>query len=364
MIRRSFWLFRGRTKRQVCLLTLFLASSLSAQEVIKNAVKPLGEKAGRPLELREVLRIRDTGDKFYFSGTPGGYASLGIDAGGNIYVQSGRDQILTFTPAGGFIKNIVRGGQGPGEVSQYFNFLVGNEDVFIIDHGQDRIIRLATDGRFVHQWRPVRGYNDLLGIHKSGLIFCRTNYPPIEKRTGKLIDVPHEILHVSFDGSEETKIHTYPVLEFLGQDYAASWAPFNAVLSDVGKYLFVNNTPEYEISLLDLDTGKIARIFARKYKRIEHTLRRGEAEFNKKYGFKRPYESDIRGLYIFGDRLWVQTSTEDKEKGTLYDVYSFDGVYQDAFFLNKNLVSIQRGNLLTWEKDEEGILSVVIYRPK
>jgi hypothetical protein len=337
---------------------------LSAQEVIGNTAKPLGKNPNRPLELLEVLRIKDTGDKFYFSGSPGGFASLGTDANGNIYVQSGKDQILKFTPEGSFIKNIVRGGQGPGEVSQYFGFLVGDEDVFVIDYGQDRIIRLTPDGKLIHQWRPLRAYNDFIGILKDGLIFSRSNYPPIEERKGKLMDVPHEILRVSLDGSEEKLVHTYPVLRFLGQGYAASWAPFHAALSDDGRYLFVNNTAEYEISMLDLSTGKIVGIFKRKYKRIEHVLRGGEAEFNKKYNFKRPYEADIKGLYVFGNQLWVKTSTEDKGKGALYDVYSYDGIYQDAFFLKRNMISLQRGYLLTWETDEEGIHSVVVCKAK
>jgi hypothetical protein len=349
---------------EVSFLVLFWVSSLAAQEVINNPSKPAGKKPNRSLELLEVLRIKDTGDKFYFSGSPGGFASLGMDAKGNIYVQSGKDQILKFTPEGSFIKNIVRGGQGPGEVSQYFSFLVGDEDIFIIDYGQDRIIRLATDGRFIHQWRPLHFYNDFLGILKDGLIFSRSNYPPLEERKGKLMDVSHEVLQVSFDGLKEDSVHTYPVLRFLGQGYAASWAPFHAALSNEGRFLFVNHTAEYEISMLNLSTGKIVRTFKRKYRRIEHVPYRGEAEFNKKYGFKKPYEQDINGLYVFGDQLWVKTSTEDKGKGALYDVYSDDGVYRDAFVLKKNMVSIQHGCLLAWETDEEGIDSVVVYKPK
>ncbi|HSA78511.1 MAG TPA: hypothetical protein VLG72_06605, partial [Nitrospirota bacterium] len=240
----------------------------------------------------------------------------------------------------------------------------GNEEVFVIDYGQDRIIRLSPEGKLINQWRPLRAYNDLIGVLNDGLIFSRTNYPPNEERKGKLMDVPHEILRVTLDGSGETLVHTYPVLRFLGQDYGASWAPFHAALSDDGRYLFVNHTAEYEISMLNLDTGRIVRTFKRKYSRIEHVARGGEAEFYKKYNFKRPYEADITGLFILDDRLWVKTSTEDKAKGTLYDVYSYDGIYQDAFFLKKNLLSLQRGQLLTWEADEEGILSVAIYRPK
>lgn len=361
---KLFGPFRTGMMVQACLLVLLNCSSLSAQDVIRNAAKPLGKDPGRSLELLEVLRIQDTGDKFYFGGSPGGFTSLGMDAIGNVYVQSGKDQILKFASDGSFIKNIGRGGQGPGEVSQYFVFLVGDEEVFILDFGQDRVIRATTEGQLIHQWRPSRAYNDLIGIRKDGLIFSRSTYPPLEQRTGKLIDVPHEVLRVSLDGSEEKRIWTYPVLRFLGQGYAASWAPFNAALSDDGRCLFVNHTAEYGISMLDLSTGKIVKNFKRKYRRETHTPYRGEAEFNKKYNFKKPYEADIRGLYVFGDRLWVKTSTEDKAKGTLYDVYSYDGIYQDAFFLKKNLISLQRGNLLTWETDEEGILSVVIYRPK
>lgn len=355
---------RINTMAEVCFLSLFWLSSLSAQEIIRNPSRPVEKNSSRPLEILEVLRIKDTGDKFYFGGSPGGFASLGVDADGHIFVQSGKDQILKFTPEGGFIKNIVRGGQGPGEVSQYFSFLVGDEEVVVIDYGQYRIVRLTTDGKLILQWRPLRAYNDFIGILKDGLIFSRSHYPPLEERKGKLMDVPSEVLRVSLDGSEEKLVHTYPVLRFLAQGAAAAWAPFHAAISDDGKYLFVNHTAEYEISMLDLKSGKTIRAFNRKYKRIEHVPFQGEAEFNKKYNFKRPYEADITGLNVFGDQVWVRTSTEDKEKGTLYDVYSFDGVYRDAFVLKKNMISIQRGCLLTWETDEEGIHSVVIYKPK
>jgi hypothetical protein len=349
---------------EISALVLYWVSSLAAQGVINNPSVPVAKKPTRSLELLEVLRIKDTGDKFYLSGSPGGFASLGMDANGQIFIQSGKDQILKFTPEGNFIRNIIRGGQGPGEVSQYFSFLVGDADVFIIDFGQYRIIRLTTDGQLVAQWRPSRAYNDFIGILKDGLIFSRSNYPPPEERKGKLMDVPSEVLRVSLDGSEEKLIHTYPVLRFLAQGAAAAWAPFHAALSEDGKYLFVNHTAEYEISMLDLSTGKTVRTFKRKYRRIEHIPYRGEAEFNTKYGFKRTYEADIDGLCVFGDQLWVKTSTEDKEKGTLYDVYSYDGVYRDAFVLKKNVISIQRGCLLAWETDEEGIHSVVVHKPK
>jgi hypothetical protein len=51
----------------------------------------------------------------------------------------------------------------------------------------------------------------------------------------------------------------------------------------------------------------------------------------------------------------------DKERGTLYDVFSLDGAYLDAFMLKVNMTSIQRGRLMIWEADAEGNASLVIY---
>jgi hypothetical protein len=342
-------------------LSLMLATSALAPQVIKNSKTPLAKNAGRVLELKEVLRISEKSEQFYFGGNPGGFTGEAVNTDGDIYIQSGKSQILRFTPGGEFIKNLIRGGQGPGEVSEYFKFLVDGRDIFIVDFGQNRVIRLTTDGELVHQWTVPRAYDDLIGILGEGLLFSRTNYPPIEDRKGKLMDTPHEILRVSKDGSEEKLVHTFSVLRFLAQGAAAFWAPFHAALSDDSRFLFVNHTAEYEISVLDLSTGKIIKTFTREYPRVKHVPFPGEDNFSRKYNFKRPYEADITGLYIFKNRLWVKTSMTDKERGTLYDVFSLDGAYLDAFVLKVNMTSIQRGRLMIWEADAEGNASLVIY---
>ncbi|MCX6574896.1 MAG: hypothetical protein NTV82_00725, partial [Candidatus Aminicenantes bacterium] len=42
------------------------ASICSAQTIIQNPEKPLAKNAGRVVALKEVLRIVDEGDKYYF----------------------------------------------------------------------------------------------------------------------------------------------------------------------------------------------------------------------------------------------------------------------------------------------------------
>lgn len=341
-----------------CFLSFF---SMQAQQVIENPKKPLARNPGRILGLREILRVTDKGDQYYFQASPSGLFGEGIDSDGFLYIQNGKDQILKFTPTGKFLKNIIRGGQGPGEVSPYFTFLVRGKDVFIIDFGQYRMIRITADGELVHQWTVRRPYYDFLGILADYLLFSRANYPPLKERKGKLMDIPHEILLVSKDGSEEKLVHTFSVLRFLAQNATANWAPFHAALSDDGRFLFVNHTAEYGISVLDLETGKIVRNFGRKYPRIKHYSDPREAQFFKEFNFKRPYEADILDLYVFNNRLWVKTSTVDKEKGTLFDVFNFDGTYLDAFILKKNFIAVRNGRLMVWETDADGNPSFATY---
>lgn len=350
-------------KRSIGFLLIFYVFGhwLQAQPVIENPSKPPSKNAGRILALKEILRITDQGGQFYFRSVPGGFTGVGIDTDGFIYVQNDRDQILRFNPRGEFLRNIIRGGQGPGEVSPYFKFLITGKEVFVLDFDQNRVIRMSTEGELIHQWVTRSSYNDFLGITGNYLVFSRAKYPPLEERKGKLMDIPYEVILVPKDGSEERLVYSFSVLRFLAPNAAAFWAPFHAALSDDGRLLFVNHTAEYEISVLDLETGKIVRKFKRKYPRVKYVSRSpGERQFFKRYNFKRTYEADISGLYVFNDRLWVKTSTRDKEKGSLFDVFSFDGAYLDSFFLQKNMVAVRNGRLFIWEIDQQGYLSLLI----
>ena len=49
----------------------------------------------------------------------------------------------------------------------------------------------------------------------------------------------------------------------------SSYAPFYTLPSDDGGTLFINDSPEYRIKVMDTSTGEILRIFTRKYKRVK-----------------------------------------------------------------------------------------------
>ncbi|GAH76276.1 unnamed protein product, partial [marine sediment metagenome] len=85
------------------------------------------------------------------------------------------------------------------------------------------------------------------------------------------------------------------------------------------------------------------------------------------------YMNDIHNLLVSKDRLWVVTSTRDKEKRILIDVYNFKGRYIDNFYLKfpENLVRRYQGDtamyvlgdyLYTLEKDVKGFYSIKKYK--
>ena len=76
------------------------------------------------------------------------------------------------------------------------------------------------------------------------------------------------------------------------------------------------------------------------------------------------YEPDIKKLCGEADRLWVETSTDDKMNGPLIDVFDKDGRFVDSFYLGagRTLMAVQEGFLFTQEKSEDGTISLVKYR--
>lgn len=78
------------------------------------------------------------------------------------------------------------------------------------------------------------------------------------------------------------------------------------------------------IKALDLETNKVIRRFNRKYKRVKHKESREEKEHRKKRNLpKQNFDNDTFEICFNHESrlLWVKTSTQSEEKGSLYDVF-------------------------------------------
>ncbi len=96
--------------------------------------------------------------------------------------------------------------------------------------------------------------------------------------------------------------------------------------------------------MFDLKNQNITFEFARKYKRVKpppnYENKGGAIIDGKPVVLPRPkFLNDIDNIFIHEKEIWVLTSMVDKKKGSLVDVFDFEGMYIDNFYLNipKNL---------------------------
>jgi hypothetical protein len=340
-------------------LSFFIFSSaILTQTIIENLEKPLSKNAGRVLKLEEIFRINDIGADFYFKRP----LKLKIASDGIIFIVD-EEQLLKFSADGKFIKNLYKKGEGPGEIARYFHFSLYKDDIYIYDFAR-KIIHTDRDGNLIKEF-PSKSerHRDFLGVTDSKLIFMKYHFP-VKVKKSKLYDIEHTLVLVSKDGETEKETQVFAVKTFLAPRARSFWAYRYSTLSDDRRYLFVSHTMEYLIKILDLEKGEVTRIFNRKYRRIKY-VKEWMKEFLKRHNAPgKKYKDDILGLFICKDHLWVKTSTKDKNKGILIDVFNKEGRFIDSFFLNLkgSLVAIHEDFIFVKEQDEDGNISFVKYR--
>ena len=154
--------------------------------------------------------------------------------------------------------------------------------------------------------------------------------------------------------------------QFLGKNYGKSWASFYAIISEDNNRLYISHTCEYRIDVLDIKKGEVIRSFNRKYPRIKYKIKSPrEEEFDKKYNApKKKFEDDISDIYLCKDLLWVKTSTKDKKKGDMFDVFNDEGQYIDNFYLNLkgSLIAVHEDSIFVLETDEDENFQIVKYK--
>ena len=345
----------------IALVVLSSTTFLNAQQLIKNPEKPLAKNPGRVLELKEIWRVSDEGKDFYFLG--GGRLKLAGD--GSIFLHCSGAHFLKFDVEGRFVRNIFKFGQGPGELQKEFVFDANDRDLFVLDYYANRLSRFDLDGRYVESANlGAASYSDFLGIRGDTLVFTDAAWPPAKERTGKFMDILHNIQYVTKRGVPLRKVHTFPAKTFLAPGAVMAWDRSIEVLSREGDRIYGFHGREYAVEVLDLQTEKITQRWMRTYPRVPHVEQQWEPEFRKKYGrSKIKFDPDIDGLIVNRDLLWVKTSTQDKKNGYLYDVFDANGRFVDSFYLGPGrvLLNVDGKILFIMEKRSDETFKFVKY---
>ncbi|MBM3312061.1 MAG: hypothetical protein FJY80_11195 [Candidatus Aminicenantes bacterium] len=353
------------------ILAALLASGSSLPQVIENPKIPPHPKAGRVVGLKEAGRITDEKGKFFF------VQPFNVLAGsdGSVYVQEYK-QLLKFDARGRFVKNLVKRGQGPGELDDNLtDVIIRDKDIILWSSNNHKFIRLDLEGRLLEDRKLVQGFlGSLLGVFDGRSYFLRyeidmeklkSRVSGITERTFRLVIVPEQ-----GEALATTTMMSTTEAVFFRTGSVSSSTISRAMPAAAGeRWVFLFHSPEYLVKLLDLQTGEVVRSFRREYDRVRYAP-------GKTSGYPPElipkFHNDLCRLLWRSDRLWAVTSTIDPKKGILVDVFDREGRYLDNFFLP--LFKIRRNNpqyyapmaihgnsLYVLEADEDDLISLVEY---
>ena len=360
----EFLHIRTRAAACGCLLLAFLGAGCGREqtrkqvtivdgvEVVANPAGPQHKDPGRVLKVREQLRIRDTGDQFYFKGP--NFPGLGPD--GSLYFHQ-IGQLLKFSPEGQFLRDLIKPGQGPGEVEIPFGYLVEGDAISVIDGGRSKVARMTLDGRLIDETK----------LDEEAQVLTRGWFVGLQSRLpqerGILADMTHTFVWVSRPDGQVRRSTTFLGKHFWGQShFTCDWPHW---VADAGRdLLFISISRDYAVKVLDLNAGRVVRSFRRAYPKIPYVVRPEMKSFFAQGVPKPDFEEDILELFHTGDSLWVRTSTIDPKKGQLFDVFNVEGVFLDSFFIQikDKIIGVRGDTIFVSEEAEDGTISVVLYQ--
>lgn len=305
------------------LSALLVYSGLNGQQFIENPERPQRANPGQIIQLKEVLRIIDTGKGFYFK------EPWGLDAAddGSIFVKD-MDRLYKFSPDGKFVKNMVRIGQGPGEITREIeDFIVLDNTLILSCASMNKLITVDLQGKFIKELIPKKKLSELIAYYTNKYFFVDFITSNLRKREA-YTDLDKN-LYVSDEAGSITSIpYSFPVKWYLY--FEPDGRPTFEHVTELQtsrvcqKYVYVTHAQEYNIKQLDLEELRINKSFRRVYPRVKFKSDKFRP-FN--------YYNDVHRILIFKDKVWALTSTFDKSKGIMVDVFNEEGKYLDNFFL-------------------------------
>ena len=351
-------------------------------QIVENPAKPKAANAGRVVTPTEVLAISDEGASDYFFKRPYGL-SLGPD--GSLFVRDW-DQVLWFDKNGRFLRNLFKKGQGPGEMQNAGTAIESEKGIAVYSGYPNKLVFFDRAGQFekeVAVRQEGRRILNLISRQADQFYFVSWEFP---RTTGDpdVVDNPRTIVAVSEADGSITTLATFVTRAWVVTSPDGSGGMFDVTTLVAtpfqDKLLALTHTEDYLVKLFDPAANKVVREFRRTYVRIkgepltEAEKKGGIGIGNKRYTRpERKFENDLKNLLARDDEIWAVTSTKDKARGILIDVFDGEGIYLDCFYLNLPEAAIR--NLYTpglctldgeflWvvEKSEDETYSIKKYR--
>jgi len=311
--------------------------TLPLQNVIENPSKPLNPDSGRVVKLTEIMRIQDDGNKFFFRWP--GFPKTAPN--GMIFVKA-RDQLLQFDGQGNFLRNLFKKGQGPKEMMFVGNYYPIKDNLLVHSTSPRKIMWFDYEGNIEKEISISKKnlWLNFLFFYKGHYYFILQETAMPKKRE-EVLDIRQELISYEEDGQAINSHAGFTTKQYikLGKEGGRVFAGITNMLTSVGqdRYVFIAHTSEYLVKVFDAESQSLIRSFRRDYQRVKATDedRKTGASIDGEMVMMPPqkYKNDIKNLHVSDDKLFVITSTSDKKKGLLIDVFDFKGNYVDMFYL-------------------------------
>ncbi len=352
------------------------------QAIVENPAKPKAANAGRVFTPTEVLAISDEGRSDYYFKYP---QQLATAPDGSLFVID-ENQLLWFGPDGAFERNLFKKGQGPGEMASAGACLFAGGHIIVQAGYPYKLLWFDADGRYEKELlirSKTRSIMTARFVHAGVIYLHAFDFPRAEGMPGN-IEVPQDIVAIPEDTGEIRTLSSFPITAFVisSSGGGGGMMPIGRFLSAVFRktQLVISHTKEYHLKLYDPGADRVAREFRRPYARVrsepltEQQKKGGIIIDGKHFGPpEQKYQADIWNLLTRGEEIWAVTSTRDKDKGVLIDVFDGEGVYRDCFWIKlpesglKSLLSpgqcVLDGEFLwTIERAEDDTVTIRKYR--
>jgi len=325
------------------LIGLFVAASTGFGQIVENPAKPKAANAGRVVVPEEVLAISDEGTSDFYFKWP---RDLAIGPDGSLLLTD-VDQVLHFDAAGRFQRNLFRKGQGPGEMPNPGEAVTAGENIVVYSRSPSKLVYFDRSGQYEKEIAvrtEGRAWLSLIG-HLSGRFCFESGEFPRTAGDPDFVDDPRMI--VAFSPSDGT---IRPLATFVTRAWVVTSSggggggafPITRLIPvPYGQNAMVlTHTEGYLIKIFDPAAAKVVREFRRAYERVKgapltEAEKKGGIIIDDKH-YTRPerkFENDVKNILIRNGEIWAVTSTKDKAKGVLIDVFDGEGVYQDCFWL-------------------------------
>jgi hypothetical protein len=329
--------------------------------VVKNSIEPMyGEDV---FDLEEELSIGEVEGKEEYMFT--NIFDVAVDDEENIYILDlNQGQIRVFNPDGGFIRNISKRGQGPGEFQYPGQIMISPDREFVIcDLMARRLFFFSLEGVFQRDI-PTWEHGRLLSVMLDSKGEIIGEVPLRGEKQG------FSLKRFSSDFAELSNISTkerekVPILEALSPRIV--WC-----VSEADEVIW-GDSEKYEVNFQDKD-GKLIKKILKEYEPVRIIAEEYSERIKRKFG-GRPippeFEQELPKYYPAYEsftmdndgRLFVSSFEKARSgEGHYCDVFDLEGRFIAKIHLKTHPRVWKNHKLYTIEEDEEGYQFVKRYR--